>query len=86
MELKRHWIGQQWFLPGVAGNDIARVSRSLFTSTVLQTEHMEDQCTEWAVGISPPHIIGRAGTNWSEESEPSLSASFAGASHTADCG
>ena len=30
MELKRHWLGQQWYLPGAAGNDINKVShRSL---------------------------------------------------------
>ncbi|KAF9016508.1 AMP deaminase [Hymenopellis radicata] len=26
MELKRHWIGHKWYLPGVAGNDIARTN------------------------------------------------------------
>ena len=22
MEVKRHWLGQKWYLPGAAGNDI----------------------------------------------------------------
>ena len=26
MEIKRHWLGQKWYLPGAAGNDINRVS------------------------------------------------------------
>jgi AMP deaminase len=26
MEMKRHWLGQQWYLPGAAGNDIHKVS------------------------------------------------------------
>lgn len=25
MEIKRHWLGQQWYLPGAAGNDINKV-------------------------------------------------------------
>ncbi len=25
MELKRHWIGHEWYLPGAAGNDINKV-------------------------------------------------------------
>jgi AMP deaminase len=28
MEVKRHWLGEKWYLPGAAGNDINRVSRS----------------------------------------------------------
>lgn len=27
MEVKRHWIGKKWYLPGAAGNDINKVSR-----------------------------------------------------------
>jgi len=26
MEIKRHWLGQQWYLPGAAGNDIKKVN------------------------------------------------------------
>lgn len=29
MEVKRHWLGQNWYLPGAAGNDINKVC-SLF--------------------------------------------------------
>jgi hypothetical protein len=25
MEIKRHWLGQKWYLPGAAGNDIHKV-------------------------------------------------------------
>lgn len=25
MEVKRHWLGQEWYLPGAAGNDIHKV-------------------------------------------------------------
>ena len=27
MEIKRHWLGQKWYLPGAAGNDINKDSR-----------------------------------------------------------
>lgn len=30
MELKRHWLGQKWYLPGAAGNDIHKVRRVSF--------------------------------------------------------
>ena len=26
MEVKRHWLGQRWYLPGAAGNDINKAS------------------------------------------------------------
>jgi AMP deaminase len=26
MEIKRHWIGEHWYLPGAEGNDIDKVS------------------------------------------------------------
>jgi AMP deaminase len=38
MEVKRHWIGQKWYLPGAAGNDINKVSllqHSLFEVCLL---------------------------------------------------
>ena len=25
MEVKRHWLGHEWYLPGAAGNDINKV-------------------------------------------------------------
>lgn len=26
MQIKRHWIGERWYVPGVKGNDINKVS------------------------------------------------------------
>jgi AMP deaminase len=26
MEIKRHWLGQHWYLPGAAGNDIHKTN------------------------------------------------------------
>jgi len=42
MEVKRHWLGQEWYLPGAAGNDINKVgSFALWfvcaDATVMQT-------------------------------------------------
>lgn len=28
MQVKRHWLGNQWYLPGAAGNDIHKVRPS----------------------------------------------------------
>lgn len=37
MEVKRHWLGQKWYLPGSAGNDINRVS---YHSTLILSKHV----------------------------------------------
>lgn len=42
MEIKRHWLGQEWYLPGAEGNDINKVSLSdckflCVDATVTQT-------------------------------------------------
>lgn len=37
MEVKRHWLGQKWYLPGSAGNDINRVS---YHSTLILSQHV----------------------------------------------
>jgi AMP deaminase len=29
MEIKRHWLGQKWYLPGAAGNDINKACSPL---------------------------------------------------------
>jgi len=29
MEVKRHWLGQRWYLPGAAGNDINKASQHI---------------------------------------------------------
>jgi len=38
MEVKRHWLGQKWYLPGAAGNDINRVRRLL---PFVQSRHAD---------------------------------------------
>ena len=32
MEVKRHWLGQHWYLPGAAGNEINRVCTTSWNS------------------------------------------------------
>jgi AMP deaminase len=32
MEIKRHWLGKEWYLPGAAGNDIHKVSLNHFNN------------------------------------------------------
>jgi AMP deaminase len=34
MEVKRHWLGNQWYLPGAAGNDIHKVSCKLYYTII----------------------------------------------------
>jgi hypothetical protein len=29
MQVKRHWLGNQWYLPGAAGNDIHKACRPI---------------------------------------------------------
>lgn len=29
MQVKKHWLGKKWYLPGVAGNDIDKVCPTL---------------------------------------------------------
>ena len=33
MEIKRHWLGHQWYLPGSAGNDINKVGHPVLART-----------------------------------------------------
>ena len=33
MQVKKHWIGQKWYLPGSAGNDIHKVSGAGYASS-----------------------------------------------------
>ena len=35
MEVKRHWLGQKWYLPGSAGNDINKVRSVIWKLGVL---------------------------------------------------
>lgn len=37
MEVKRHWLGEKWYLPGSAGNDINRVC---YHSTLILFKHV----------------------------------------------
>ena len=31
MEVKRHWLGQEWYLAGAAGNDIHKANDEIFS-------------------------------------------------------
>lgn len=48
MEVKRHWLGQEWYLPGAAGNDIHKVRNGScpfilsYTSDVLVQTNVPD--------------------------------------------
>ena len=51
MEIKRHWLGNCWYLPGAAGNDINKVHDfSLFDSPVYK------QCSLRSMQTNVPDI------------------------------
>jgi hypothetical protein len=60
MEIKRHWIGPQWYLPGAAGNDINKVNFSLYSplfcagTCVIRI----DECPGYPLSL-PPSDVGR---------------------------
>jgi len=33
MEVKRHWLGQKWYLPGAAGNEINKAGPRALSNT-----------------------------------------------------
>lgn len=35
MEIKRHWLGQEWYLPGAAGNEINKVSTQAYKDRIV---------------------------------------------------
>lgn len=37
MEIKRHWLGQKWYLPGKAGNDINQVCSFKNSGNLIQS-------------------------------------------------
>jgi AMP deaminase len=39
MELKRHWLGQEWYLPGAGGNDINKVA-NVYTIEVRRIRNL----------------------------------------------
>ena len=63
MEIKRHWLGNEWYLPGAAGNDINKVHVCLsFDSPSLQTRlntFNVDKRSRYQAGLSTPDVGGR---------------------------
>ena len=64
MEIKRHWLGQKWYFPGAAGNDINKASVSLFKDRhprqricILRTGSL-DQRAKWEAEIQTRNAPG----------------------------
>ncbi|KAF8496098.1 hypothetical protein JB92DRAFT_2991409 [Gautieria morchelliformis] len=57
MEIKRHWLGQQWYLPGAAGNDINKTNvpdlRLKFRHDTLLEELAMIQNDQFELGDQP---------------------------------
>jgi hypothetical protein len=65
MEIKRHWLGKHWYLPGAAGNDIHKVSSPsacCVASCLKLNERLRyvDQCSRYPAHLPPRHFNGRA--------------------------
>lgn len=50
MEVKRHWLGQKWYLPGAAGNDINK-ARFWVYSSPRPAEGSIDKCAKWKAQV-----------------------------------
>lgn len=45
MEIKRHWLGGEWYLPGAAGNDINKVKYLPSCTNKSSLRSMVDKCS-----------------------------------------
>jgi hypothetical protein len=61
MEVKRHWLGQKWYLPGALGNEINKVSLRYFSSAQQSpTFIVTDQRSGRPAGLPTPDFNGGA--------------------------
>lgn len=71
MEVKRHWIGQHWYLPGAAGNDINKVSLLsrlvIGGSWLIRLKLMLDKRARQADGVPIRHINGGTATHLQQQ-------------------
>jgi hypothetical protein len=59
MEIKRHWLGNDWYLPGAAGNDINKVHVCLsfdFLPVYKQRFNNVDKRSRYQAGLSAPDV------------------------------
>ena len=45
MEIKRHWLGDRWYLPGVAGNDMNKVCSFSFVCINATRKKQKEELT-----------------------------------------
>jgi hypothetical protein len=60
MQVKRHWLGNQWYLPGAAGNDIHKARRIIHFSPKYPPTPIAsaDERAEHPPGVPPPDAAG----------------------------
>ena len=62
MEIKRHWLGHEWYLPGAAGNDIHKASTAAATyDFFLNLNLMLDERPRYQTRFQAPDAPRRAG-------------------------
>jgi hypothetical protein len=66
MEVKRHWLGQKWYLPGAAGNDINKVSFGI-RSGLLPIERSTDKCAKWEAKVQTRYAPRRTRARWRDQ-------------------
>jgi hypothetical protein len=75
MEIKRHWLGQEWYIPGAAGNDINKVRApdvsGAYFVVLIELDAMHhpttDECPGHPAPVQVPNIAGRTGNDTREE-------------------
>ena len=71
MQIKKHWIGQKWYLPGAAGNDIHKVNYTVRFSSMAIDSLFADQCADDPSGIPScdPGRRARSHPSWLSRTE-----------------
>ncbi len=69
MEVKRHWLGHEWYLPGAVGNDINKVCPHLLGAVCprLISHSDVDQRSKYSVGLPTSDLACRTRYDWGIE-------------------
>jgi len=69
MEVKRHWLGHEWYLPGAAGNDINKVCvlGAICPSLRLIILSDADERSKYSIGLPTPDLACRTWHDWGAE-------------------
>ena len=80
MQVKKHWIGQKWYLPGAAGNDIHKTNVPDIRLVYRHSTLLEELALIHHGRHAPPATSSRAGAAQETVDRPGLT------SHPSDVG